>query len=1665
MKTKRMLQRMVCWAIVLCLLVMCCPSALLALADSSPTVYLRENEEYHAMTGFEAGDAVTINIGSAATDVTNNGGGSHKFTVGDNTFVSSLITFNGAYPLSEGNYLQFWLKNAATTDQYLMGMNFQGSNFQYNVPSGVQSLLIADDGSTETAVTWTNVRISGAGTIRTLKIPAGFAGYVRVSLDPKDLEVKTPVGGSFDAATFNTATRMALLFGNTATGGNLYMDDLGYVVEVPPVSVSNPIYTKKNETFHPIGGFEAEDTVSVNIGTVSTASKNNGYNSHKFTVGDNTFVSSLIELNGTYPLSEGKYLQFWLKNAATTDQYLMGMNFQGSNFQYNVPAGAQSLLIADGSTTETAVTWTNVRISGAGTIRTLKIPAGFSGFVRISLDPKDLEVKTPAGGSFDATAFDTAARMSLLFGNTATGGNLYMDDLGYITVIEKDKPVSVTNPIYTKPTETYYSISGFETEDAVTINVGSAATNIKNNGYNSHKFTVGNDTFISSTITLNALHPLSKGSYLQFWLKNDTGAEQYLMGMNFQGSNSQYNVPAGAKSWLIADGSTTETEVAWTNTHINGANTIRTLLIPADFSGFVRISILPKDLEVKVPAGGSFDDATFDGTKRIALLFGNKSTGGDLYMDDLAYVFDPDAVREEQPDTPVTPPSPPIEPTTNPIYLEKDETYHVMTGFEAEDTATVTAGETSADKVNNGFWSHHFTVGDNTFLSANISLNATYPLANAPYFQMWVHNAASNEQYLLGLSFQGKEFQFNVPVDAPAWLIANGQKTETSWKNRKINGAGTIRALAIPAGFSGYVRIPLGPDYLEAKVGAYSNATFNQTSLISLYLGNTASGGSIYFDDLGYVTNPNYEVPDDDKYQAVTNPIYLEKDETYHVITGFEVEDTVSSTIGVPVIDLKNNGYRSYQYEVPDNSYTHAVLNLRSTVPFATAKYLQLWVKNEATTDQYLLSVSLQGEGFQYNVPTGSPVSLIANGKKTDTVWSTVKINGGGTMRALLIPAGFSGYVRIALSPEHLSPLFGTYNVDLINKANRISVYLGNTEKGGNLYFDDVGIINHPSYTGLQRGDSVSNPIYLEKDETFYEMTGFEADDRVASSAGLPGMDIKNNGYQSHRFIVGDNTYISVRLTLNDAYPLSKAQYLQFWVNNTAKTDQYLLSTSFQGDGFQYNVPTGATAYLIEKGVQTASVWTSVRINGAGTMRGLLIPAGFSGYVRIPVSLYDLQPKTDRYNAEVFDKTLHLSLYLGNTEKGGSIYFDDLGYIIHANMPVPDYDPPGKFETGDIFLNEGDSYHLLTGFELDETNASVTPFNRDNHNVSDLKYNGHYSYRFMLPQANFQNVRIKFEATDKLATAEYLQFWITNPSNNNIYLFNFSFSDGNNFQYNIKDSAEVILISDKEDTKPTLAIWSHPNIGTFKGRSLVIPMGFSGYVRIPLSADSIKVSKPEDGVFDASVLATANQMAFYIGNIEKKRAVYMDDVMLIDGEVMPKPEEDYEIDYSMDTVIALYGQLKDSNGQPLKNTSLLLDNYTFARTDENGRFVFNGVSMDCHTLCVLDTDNKVIAQTAITVMPGDVTKLVGTYITRPITVIQLVVDMQVMGNGIKLLSVSEGALDVQENLPADNKPQEDVQKQLTEDGRGWILWTAIGAVVVAAVVVLLLLLKRKAKKN
>ena len=87
MKTKRMLQRMVCWAIVLCLLVMCCPSALLALADSSPTVYLRENEEYHAMTGFEAGDAVTINIGSAATDVTNNGGGSHKFTVGDNTFV------------------------------------------------------------------------------------------------------------------------------------------------------------------------------------------------------------------------------------------------------------------------------------------------------------------------------------------------------------------------------------------------------------------------------------------------------------------------------------------------------------------------------------------------------------------------------------------------------------------------------------------------------------------------------------------------------------------------------------------------------------------------------------------------------------------------------------------------------------------------------------------------------------------------------------------------------------------------------------------------------------------------------------------------------------------------------------------------------------------------------------------------------------------------------------------------------------------------------------------------------------------------------------------------------------------------------------------------------------------------------------------------------------------------------------------------------------------------------------------------------------------------------------------------------------------------------------------------------------------------------------------
>ncbi len=1407
------------------------------------------------------------------------------------------------------------------------------------------------------------------------------------------------------------------------------------------------IYVKSGETYHAISGFESTDTATVANGTVATNVKNNGEQSHKITIGNATNTKASITLNGSYPLSEAAYVQFWIRNTTGADQYLAGMNFLGSGFQYNVPAGKTSLLIADGSTTESAQTWTNIRIGGLGTIRTLCIPANFSGYVRISLAEADLELKA---GVFSAANFDAIKTITVYLGNTTTGGDVYLDDLGYIV---KTVNQPATNEIYTKQTEEYHAISGFEAEDSVTVASGAAETDIKNNGYQSHKLTVGNATNVKASITLHGSYPLSEAAYMQFWIRNATDSDQYLAGMNFQKDSAfQFNVPVGAQSILIADGSSTETAVTWENVRISGLGTIRTLCIPSGFSGYVRISLAEEDLEIKA---GAYSGDNLDAIEIMTMYLGNTTTGGDVYLDDLGYIVDPNAGLDDEP----------VQPSTNTIYQKPTETYHALTGFETSDTATVANGSAVTNMKNNGLQSHKITVGDNASINATITLKSAHTLSDAAYLQFWVRNTTAADQYLAGMNFLGDGFQFNVPSGAKSFLIADGTTTETeqTWADVRLPVLNTVRSLRIPAGFSGYVRISMAQNDLQIKSGEYNADNLDAIRTITLYLGNTATGGDVYLHDLGYLVDPTAHVPVIPPVQPTTNPIYLDAEDVFHNITGFETEDTATSSTGAADTTVKNNAYRSWKYAIVNDGFVQASLNFGTKYPLSTAPYLQFWVKNDAATTQYVLSVSLQGDGFQYNVPTGAPVWLIADGttKQTERIWNSVKINGAGTMRGLEIPAGFSGYVRISLKPEHLSPKTGTYNAATVNQTTRLNFYLGNTDSGGSLYMDDLGYITNPNYVGMDNTgvEAATNPIYLGKGDTFHKITGFEAEDRVSSGAGVPDTQTKNNGYQSHKYTVGDKQYVQAALTLNDAYPLSTATSVQFWIKNDSPNDQYLMSISFQGDGSQYNVPAGATCLLIRDGSNKVvkRTFENVRVADAGTVRAIVIPAGFSGYVRVSVIMYDLKPITGRYNAEVFDASTRISMYFGNNAKGGNIYLDDVGYITNPDVNLYGNEDPGKFAKNGVYLNAGDSYHLITGFELDDTDAT-SPFDRQSHYVSSVKNNGHYSYRFCIPAADYVNATIKFENTDKIRTAEYLQFWISNTSDNNVYMFNPSFSDGSTFQYNVQTDADIFLI-EAGTNKITLAEWSSPNLGNFKGRSFVIPMGFKGYVRISLNGKNMTVKKPVEGKFSPTLFAMTSQFTFYLGNIGTARNVYMDDLMLINGKEMEKPEEDYTLDYSMDAVISLYGKLLDEQGQPMKRTKLILNETAMAITDDEGQFLFTGVSMDCHTLYVVDSANKVVAQTAISIMPSDVTDIRGSYIMKEAEAQAIIVNLQMMGAGIRLMSVAEGELNVDTSIQIQDVS---VDSNLLP---AIILWGSVGlgTVLVAAVVVILVVRARKKK--
>ena len=98
--------------------------------------------------------------------------------------------------------------------------------------------------------------------------------------------------------------------------------------------------------------------------------------------------------------------------------------------------------------------------------------------------------------------------------------------------------------------------------------------------------------------------------------------------------------------------------------------------------------------------------------------------------------------------------------------------------------------------------------------------------------------------------------------------------------------------------------------------------------------------------------------------------------------------------------------------------------------------------------------------------------------------------------------------------------------------------------------------------------------------------------------------------------------------------------------------------------------------------------------------------------------------------------------------------------------------------------------------------------------------------------------------------------------------------------------------------------------------------------------------------------------------------------------------------------------------------------------------------------------DKIVAQTAITIMPGDETYLRGDYISKRREATSIVVNMQANGASIKLLDVIEGELTV--DVAADSA----VKNDEVNDDSNWsniIIWCAvvIGAIIVIIVAVLL----------
>ena len=315
-----------------------------------------------------------------------------------------------------------------------------------------------------------------------------------------------------------------------------------------------------------------------------------------------------------------------------------------------------------------------------------------------------------------------------------------------------------------------------------------------------------------------------------------------------------------------------------------------------------------------------------------------------------------------------------------------------------------------------------------------------------------------------------------------------------------------------------------------------------------------------------------------------------------------------------------------------------------------------------------------------------------------------------------MIPGKTKGFLRIPLNADNFEN-FGEADRTAVTKME-LFLQMPGCLKNSVLYLDDFGLVAGKDTELVSVDDYIkTDDVKLNTGETYKPLTGFEDGDKAGLAQNDPGNvevsgEAKNNGEKSLMVKFVDGTAGGFRnFAINTSNVKtsnwSRAKYLQFYVENAcpAGTDsmQLFYIQLNNGNKMLSGDATGLKLYDL-----ATEKWSDLPVVGnsdhvlAGTQTKVptvRIPAGFKGYVRIPLTNENFTNCTLSDELSNISRIAMFSLVKG-VASGSKAYFDDFGLVTYDGDKAPDYEDgvaPGEDDEYDDVVTHFDLSGTITG--------------------------------------------------------------------------------------------------------------------------------------------------------------------------------------------------------------------------------------------------------------------------------------------------------------------------------------------------------------------------------